>query len=87
MRVVGGVYYNTNSPGVSFGNAATVNCHTPIWDQPFVSPHALWLTGMSGFKNPGDSQNISSAGCPELSAQQRPHRLSPRFAVCGGEFH
>ena len=54
----GGVYYNTNSPGVSFGNSATVNCHTPIWDQPFVSPHALWLTGMSGFKNPGDSQNL-----------------------------
>ena len=54
----GGVYYNTNSPGVSFGNAATVNCHNPVWQQPFVSPHALWLTGMSGFKNPGDSQNL-----------------------------
>lgn len=36
----GGVYFNTNttSPG----------CHSPAWEQPNVTPHALWLWALDG---------------------------------------
>ena len=41
----GGVYFNTRttSPG----------CHSPLWQQPDVSPHGLWLWGMDGADRPG----------------------------------
>lgn len=43
----GGVYFNTRttSPG----------CHTPTWEQPNVTPHGLWLFGMSGAPRAGAS--------------------------------
>ncbi len=39
----GGVYYNTKntSPG----------CHTPAWEQPNTTPHALWLWTLAGNDN------------------------------------
>ncbi len=40
----GGVYYNTDS---------TADCHNPNWEQPDVSPHALWPWSMSGVAQPG----------------------------------
>lgn len=36
----GGVYYNTKS-----GNP---DCHSPKWEQPTITPHALWIFGMAG---------------------------------------
>jgi len=41
----GGVYFNTlnTSPG----------CHSPAWEQPNVTPHALWLMGMDGANEAG----------------------------------
>jgi uncharacterized repeat protein (TIGR01451 family) len=42
----GGVYRNTI--------AASPGCHTPTWEQPNVTPHALWLFGMSGAQQAGD---------------------------------
>jgi hypothetical protein len=36
----GGVYYNTRSSSPA--------CHSPAWEQPDVTPHALWLFGMAG---------------------------------------
>jgi uncharacterized repeat protein (TIGR01451 family) len=43
----GGVYFNTvgASPG----------CHAPTWEQPNVTPHALWLFTMSGANRAGDA--------------------------------
>ncbi|TQV85537.1 DUF11 domain-containing protein [Aliikangiella coralliicola] len=45
----GGVYYNTLS------DEAT--CHDPQWEQPAVTPHALWLWAMDGF-NPAGVTNL-----------------------------
>ena len=42
----GGVYYNTD-----FGNG----CHDPTWEQPDITPHALWLWAMDGADRPGDT--------------------------------
>jgi photosystem II stability/assembly factor-like uncharacterized protein len=42
----GGVYYNTD---------LSADCHNPNWEQPNVTPHALWLYGMSGADRPGDA--------------------------------
>ena len=41
----GGVYTNTKltSPG----------CHSPVWKQPGVTPHGLWLWGLDGAGQPG----------------------------------
>lgn len=41
----GGVYYNTvtTSPG----------CHSPAWEQPDTTPHALWLFAMDGATQAG----------------------------------
>ena len=41
----GGVYRNTiaSSPG----------CHTPVWNQPNVTPHALWNFTFTGVPRPG----------------------------------
>jgi photosystem II stability/assembly factor-like uncharacterized protein len=41
----GGVYYNTSN--------ASPGCHTPAWEQPNVTPHALWLWTLAGNDNPG----------------------------------
>ncbi len=41
----GGVYFNTI--------AASPNCHTPVWEQPQVTPHGLWLYGMAGVDQAG----------------------------------
>jgi photosystem II stability/assembly factor-like uncharacterized protein len=40
MSSDGGVYFNTliQTPG----------CQTPLWEQPTVTPHGLWLFGMGG---------------------------------------
>ena len=46
----GGVYYNATPP--------LLDCHNPTWKEPTITPNALWIMAMSGFKNPGDSQNI-----------------------------
>ena len=40
----GGVYYNTLAGG---------GCHSPVWEQPNVTPHGLWLFGMSGAEQAG----------------------------------
>jgi hypothetical protein len=41
----GGVYRNTV--------AASPACHTPAWEQPNVTPHALWSFTFSGAQRPG----------------------------------
>ena len=41
----GGIYYNTLS--------ASPACHSPAWEQPNVTPHALWLFAMAGADQPG----------------------------------
>lgn len=41
----GGVYYNTLNE--------ENDCHDPQWEQPTVTPHALWLWAMDGFNPPG----------------------------------
>lgn len=40
----GGVYRNTDLAD---------DCHDPNWEQPDVTPHALWLFGMAGADRPG----------------------------------
>ena len=41
----GGVYFNTITD--------TPDCHTPVWEQPRVTPHAMWFWGFSGVSKPG----------------------------------
>lgn len=41
----GGVYFNTRE--------SSPDCHTPRWDQPNVTPHALWLWALAGADQPG----------------------------------
>jgi len=43
----GGVYYNTisGSPG----------CQNPVWEQPNITPHSLWLFGMGGADQTGST--------------------------------
>ena len=43
----GGVYRNTV--------AASPGCHTPAWEQPNVTPHALWNFTFTGVSRPGVS--------------------------------
>ena len=43
----GGVYFNTLN--------ASPGCQTPSWEQPNVTPHALWLMGMGGASEPGQT--------------------------------
>lgn len=45
----GGVYFNTLNDESS--------CHNPQWEQPAVTPHALWLWAMDGF-NPAGEDNL-----------------------------
>jgi photosystem II stability/assembly factor-like uncharacterized protein len=40
----GGVYRNTDR---------SADCHNPNWEQPDVTPHALWLWAMDGADQPG----------------------------------
>jgi photosystem II stability/assembly factor-like uncharacterized protein len=44
----GGVYFNTvtSSPA----------CHTPVWDQPKLSPHALWVFSLAAVDMPNGSR-------------------------------
>lgn len=46
MSSDGGVYYNTD------GGA---DCQNPDWEQPNVTPHALWVYGMGGADRPGNA--------------------------------
>jgi hypothetical protein len=41
----GGVYFNTLN--------ASPACQSPAWEQPNVTPHALWLMGMGGVNETG----------------------------------
>lgn len=41
----GGVYFNTRREGP--------RCHTPAWEQPAATPHAMWFWGFSGVEQPG----------------------------------
>ena len=41
----GGVYRNTD---------LSIDCHNPNWEQPDITPHALWLFAMHGAHQPGD---------------------------------
>lgn len=41
----GGVYYNTLSTNPA--------CQSPVWQQPNITPHSLWLFGMDGAAQPG----------------------------------
>ncbi|MGH8594417.1 MAG: hypothetical protein ACREV3_11325 [Gammaproteobacteria bacterium] len=43
----GGVYFNTKG--------TDPDCHTPLWEQPDVTPRSLWLFGMSGANRTGAS--------------------------------
>lgn len=42
----GGVYYNTDT---------TADCHNPNWEQPDVTPHALWPFALSGADQAGST--------------------------------
>jgi hypothetical protein len=41
----GGVYFNTRE--------TSPDCHRPLWQQPNVTPHALWLWALTGSTQPG----------------------------------
>lgn len=41
----GGVFLNTR--------VTSPECHSPVWEQPNVTPHGLWLYGMSGSARAG----------------------------------
>jgi hypothetical protein len=41
----GGVYFNTKT--------TSPDCHTPLFEQPDVTPHGLWPFGMDGALKPG----------------------------------
>ena len=41
----GGVYFNTKE--------TSPDCHRPFWQQPNVTPHALWLWALAGSNQPG----------------------------------
>ena len=50
MSSDGGVYLNTvrTSPA----------CHSPTWEQPTITPHALWLWDLSGASYPGALNDV-----------------------------
>ena len=43
----GGVYFNTANMSPA--------CHTPAWEQPNVTPHALWLWSLAGADQAGNA--------------------------------
>jgi hypothetical protein len=53
----GGVYYNTIDREES--------CHDPEWEQPVVTPHALWLWAMDGSNPPGATNLDLYAGAQD----------------------
>lgn len=57
MSSDGGVYRNTNttSPG----------CHTPAWEQPTVTPRALWLWALAGADQAGTTTEDLYFGCQD----------------------
>ncbi len=57
MSSDGGVYRNTDttSPG----------CQGPSWEQPTVTPHALWLFGMDGADQAGAAAEDLYFGCQD----------------------
>jgi photosystem II stability/assembly factor-like uncharacterized protein len=46
----GGVYFNTQT--------THPDCQTPKWEQPRVTPHALWLMAMTGVHEPGQEEHL-----------------------------
>jgi photosystem II stability/assembly factor-like uncharacterized protein len=47
----GGVYFNTVGTNPA--------CHTPVWEQPTVTPHALWIFDLDGAHQTGkDSEDL-----------------------------
>lgn len=54
----GGVYFNTSSKAP--------NCHTPAWEQPRVTPHAMWFWGFSGVAKPGSNNFDLYAGAQDV---------------------
>jgi hypothetical protein len=46
----GGVYFNTIT--------GSQECHTPAWEQPLITPHALWLWALAGADQPGDEDEF-----------------------------
>jgi uncharacterized repeat protein (TIGR01451 family) len=52
----GGVYRNTD---------LGADCQNPNWDQPNITPHALWEFGMTGFNQPGDAIEDLYFGCQD----------------------
>lgn len=57
MSSDGGVYRNTT--------AASPGCHGPAWEQPNVTPHALWLFGMDGADQAGATMEDLYFGCQD----------------------
>ena len=56
----GGVYFNTSDdpPG----------CHTPAWEQPRVTPHAMWFWGFAGVPKPGLDNYDLYAGAQDVGS-------------------
>jgi hypothetical protein len=54
MSSDGGVYFNTRTTAPT--------CHTPVWEQPDVTPRALWLFGMGGANAAGATSEQLSFG-------------------------
>ena len=53
----GGVYFNTLTTSPA--------CHTPVWEQPNVTPHGLWLFGMAGADRAGQNNEDLYFGCQD----------------------
>ena len=70
----GGVYFNTKE--------TSPDCHRPFWQQPNVTPHALWLWALAGSNQPGvlaedlyfGNQDNGSLGRPMPGRRARPGR-------------
>lgn len=60
MSSDGGVYRNSL--------VASPACHTPVWNQPTVTPHATWLFGMGGGKDVGPTQEALYFGLQDNGA-------------------
>lgn len=60
MSSDGGVYRNTL--------ATSPACHTPVWTQPTVTPHATWLFAMGGGKELGVAEEALYFGLQDNGA-------------------
>jgi photosystem II stability/assembly factor-like uncharacterized protein len=56
----GGVYFNTSRSSPS--------CHTPAWEHPRVTPHAMWFWGFSGVNKPGLDNFDLYAGAQDVGS-------------------